>query len=176
MSSAGPSRGVRATEGGAQSVTSPKILVVDDIQDNLDLVVKLFEGERWNTRSADNSKDAWALIKRGHPDLVHLDIQMPDYNGYHWSTAIRMNPGMDDNRMSFLTAERTREDEMERGMKMGAAVYVCNPIDGATLRERVRAVVERCPNGSAAARERSGTSHGQGPPPRRREGDWEMSQ
>ncbi len=58
MSSARASGGKQTCEGGVQRMKIPRILVVDDIQDNLDLIVELFEGEPWNVRTADNSKDA----------------------------------------------------------------------------------------------------------------------
>ena len=142
MSSARPNGSVQARQGGAQSVTSPRILIVDDIQDNLDLIAELFEGEPWNVRTAGNSKEAWVLIKRWHPELVLLDIQMPDYNGHHLCKAIRMRSDLDDIPVVFLTAERTSEAEIERGLKMGAIDYICKPVDGATHPEPVRAGVE----------------------------------
>ena len=145
--------GIQTCEGGAQRMKIPRILVVDDIQDNLDLIVELFEGEPWNVRTADNSKDAWAVVKRWHPDLVLLDIQMPGYNGHHLCTAIHMEPEMDDIPVVFLTAERTSEAEVERGLKMGAVDYICKPVDGAVLRERVRAVVEHWRERAAGAGE-----------------------
>lgn len=153
MSSARASGGIQTCEGGAQRMKIPRILVVDDIQDNLDLIVELFEGEPWNVRTADNSKDAWAVVKRWHPDLVLLDIQMPGYNGHHLCTAIHMEPEMDDILVVFLTAERTSEAEVERGLKMGAVDYICKPVDGAVLRERVRAVVEHWRERAAGAGE-----------------------
>ncbi len=153
MSSARASGGKQTCEGGAQRMKIPRILVVDDIQDNLDLIVELFEGEPWNVRTADNSKDAWAVVKRWHPDLVLLDIQMPGYNGHHLCTAIHMEPEMDDILVVFLTAERTSEAEVERGLKMGAVDYICKPVDGAVLRERVRAVVEHWRERAAGAGE-----------------------
>lgn len=153
MSSARASGGIQTCEGGAQRMKIPRILVVDDIQDNLDLIVELFEGEPWNVRTAYNSKDAWAVVKRWHPDLVLLDIQMPGYNGHHLCTAIHMEPEMDDILVVFLTAERTSEAEVERGLKMGAVDYICKPVDGAVLRERIRAVVEHWRERAAGAGE-----------------------
>ena len=153
MSSARASGGIQTCEGGAQRMKIPRILVVDDIQDNLDLIVELFEGEPWNVRTADNSKDAWAVVKRWHPDLVLLDIQMPGYNGHHLCTAIHMDPEMDDIPVVFLTAERTSQAEVERGLKMGAVDYICKPVDGAVLRERIRAVVEHWRKRAAGAGE-----------------------
>ena len=153
MSSTKSNSSVRACAGGTLSVKSPRILIVDDLRDNLDLIVELFEGEPWNVRTADNSKEAWALIKRWRPDLVLLDIQMPDYNGHHLCTAIRMKSDMDDIQVIFLTAERTSEAEIERGLEMGAVDYICKPVDGAALCERVRTVIARCGDHHAGVRQ-----------------------
>ncbi len=120
----------------------PRILVVDDIQDNLDLIADTFTGEPWDVRTTDNAKDAWAQMKRWQPDLVLLDIHMPEFNGHHLCTAIRLKPEFDGVPVVFLTAERTSKKDIERGLAMGAADYLCKPIDGATLRERVRSVLE----------------------------------
>ena len=121
----------------------PKILVVDDIQDNLDLIVEIFGSDPWNVKTADNAKDAWAIIKRWHPDLVLLDIRMPDYDGHHLCTAIGLKGELDDMSVIFLTSEYTDKTEIERGMKMGASDYICRPVDGRVLRQRVRAVIQR---------------------------------
>ena len=56
MSNSGPSSDTQTCGGGTLNIMSPRILVVHDIHDNLDLIVELFEGEKWNVRTADNSK------------------------------------------------------------------------------------------------------------------------
>lgn len=120
----------------------PKILAVDDIQDNLDLIQELFEDEPWNVKTVDNARDALAEIKHWHPDLVLLDIMMPEFNGHNLCTAIRMKPEMDDIAVIFLTAQKTSDVDINRGMKMGADDYICKPIDGEQLRKRVRAILQ----------------------------------
>lgn len=139
-----------ACDSDVQNPRRPKVFVVDDIQDNLDLIVELFEGEPWNVKTADNAKDAWATIKRWHPDMVVLDIRMPEFNGHHLCTAIRMKRELDDIPVGFLTSEYTGKPDIERGMRMGAADYICRPVDGKVLRQRVRAVIEQHRQPSAA--------------------------
>ena len=140
----------RTCDTRAQSPRCPKLLAVDDIQDNLDLIVQLFEGEPWNVRTADNAKDAWATIKRWHPDLILLDIRMPEFNGHHLCTAIRMKGELDDIPVVFLTSEYTGKAEIQRGMKMGASDYICRPVDRKVLCQRVRAVIQQHRQPSAA--------------------------
>lgn len=142
----------RVCHAGARQEQHPRILVVDDIRDNLDLIVELFEHDPWNVKTADNAKDAWAIIRRWHPDLVLLDIRMPEFNGHHLCTAIRMKRELDDVSVVFLTSECTDKVEIERGMRMGASDYICRPVDGKVLRQRVRAVIEQHGYPSAAAR------------------------
>lgn len=143
MTSASSDHEEQVFHGDVKTGRWPKVLVVDDIQDNLDLAVQLFEGEPWNVKTTDNAKDAWATIKRWHPDVVLLDIRMPEFNGHHLCTAIRMKSELDDMPVIFLTSERTGKADIERGMKMGAEDYICRPVDGQVLRQRVRAVIQK---------------------------------
>ena len=150
MSSNSLNRKGQTCDARVQDLRCPKILVVDDIQDNLDYIVELFEGDPWDVKTADNAKDAWAIIKCWHPDLVLLDIRMPEFDGHHMYTAIRMKRELDDMPVAFLTSEYTDKTEIERGMKMGASDYICRPVDGKVLRQRVRGVIQQHRQPSAA--------------------------
>jgi CheY-like chemotaxis protein len=133
--------GVRADhlEGGLAKY--PRLLVVDDEPDNLDLLSEWFQHEPWDVQTAVNAKDAWALMKRWHPDLVLLDVRMPEFSGHHLCTAIRMKGEYDDVQVVFISAERTCRSDIERGMSLGASDYICKPIDGRDLCERVRSML-----------------------------------
>ena len=128
------------------SAKCPRILVVDDLQDNLDLVTDVLAGESWNVMTASNAQDAWSLMKRWHPDIVLLDVNMPGFDGHNLCTAISLRREFDDVPVVFLTAERTSHEDVERGLKLGAYDYLCKPLDAAELRSRVRTILERhCP-------------------------------
>jgi len=94
-------------------------------------------------QKSDVRKSWWSTIKRWHPDLVLLDIRMPDFNGHNICTAIRMRRELDDLTVVFLTAEHTGKAEIERGLKMGASDYICRPVDGKILRDRIGGLVQQ---------------------------------
>lgn len=133
----------RAADAGSQEpATCPRILVVDDCQDNLDLIVEWFENEPWNVQAVDNVQDAWALMKKWRPDLVLLDVEMPGFTGHHLCTAMGMKPALNDVPVIFLTAAHRDPEDVARGLKMGACDYICRPIDGHELRRRVREALD----------------------------------
>lgn len=121
----------------------PTILAVDDIPDNLDLVIEVLEGEPWNVVTAGNARDAWVILKKSAPDLVLLDIQMPDIDGHQLCTAIRKLPQMRDVPIIFLTAERLSPGDIVRGLELGADDYICKPFNAEELRARVRTALRR---------------------------------
>ena len=116
----------------------PTILAVDDIPDNLDLIVEVLEDEPWNVVTAGNARDAWEILKKSAPDLVLLDIQMPDIDGHQLCTAIRKLPQMEDVPIIFLTAERLSQGDIVRGLALGADDYICKPFSADEFRARVR--------------------------------------
>lgn len=121
----------------------PTILAVDDIPDNLDLVVEVLEDQPWNVVTAGNARDAWAILKKSAPDLVLLDIQMPDINGHQLCSAIRKLPQMGDVPIIFLTAERLSPGDVVHGLELGADDYICKPFNADELRARVRSALRR---------------------------------
>ena len=121
----------------------PMILAVDDIPDNLDLVVEVLEDEPWNVVTAGSAREAWKILKRSAPDLVLLDIQMPDISGHQLCTAIRKLPHMGDVPIIFLTAERLYPGDVVDGLELGADDYICKPFNADELRARVRGALRR---------------------------------
>lgn len=143
MSRPQPRASSQVTSGGDLPARCPRILVVDDLQDNRDLASELFEGEPWNVETADNVQDAWALMKRWHPDLVILDIQMPQLDGHQLCTAMRLKPEFDGVPVMFLTTESPKEVNINSRLELDAGDHVRKPINGRLLRERIRAVIEQ---------------------------------
>lgn len=123
----------------------PRVLVVDDVQDNLDLVREVFAPEPWNVRTAASAQEAWTILDKWRPDVVLLDIQMPVFTGHHLCAAMNRKPALDDIPVMFLTAEHVAPGDVQRGVNAGAADYICKPIDGRELRARVRTVLAQHP-------------------------------
>jgi len=81
-----------------------RILSVDDIQDNLDVVRTLLESEGYHVDSATNGQAAIEKVKELPPDLIILDVMMPGINGYHVTRRIRKDTEINYIPILLLTA------------------------------------------------------------------------
>ncbi|HXE46884.1 MAG TPA: response regulator [Ramlibacter sp.] len=116
----------------------PRILVVDDMPDNLFLMNGLFE-DRYEVVQAPSGKEALKVVMSANPpDMVLLDIMMPDMDGYEVLRRIRQHPPTANIPVIFLTALATRQDE-RLGMDLGAVDYLTKPVDPELVVQRVEA-------------------------------------
>lgn len=76
------------------AVDRGRILVIDDIADNLFLMQTILEGEGYSVESADSGRAALSAIAQSPPDLVLLDVMMPEMNGFEVARIIRQNPSL----------------------------------------------------------------------------------
>ncbi len=122
-------------------VKIPRILVVDDMADNLFLMNGLFE-DRYQVVQAPSGKDALKIIMSGNPpDMVLLDIMMPDMDGYEVLRRIRQHAPTANIPVIFLTALASQQDE-RLGMDLGAVDYLTKPVDPELVVQRVEAHVQ----------------------------------
>src|SRR3954468_6328580 len=118
----------------------PRILVVDDMPDNLFLMNGLFE-DRYQVIAASSGQEALkVLMGADPPDMVLLDIMMPDMDGYEVLRRMRQHPPTANIPVIFLTALASRRDE-RLGMELGAIDYLTKPVDPELVLERVEAQV-----------------------------------
>jgi DNA-binding response OmpR family regulator len=118
-----------------------KILVIDDEESTVQLISILLERRGYEVIKAYRAEDGLRKAYRHQPDLVLLDIMMPDMNG--WEVCKRMRE-MSDMPIIFLTAHGDVKDVV-RGLEMGADDYVVKPYDNDELVARVRAHLRRSP-------------------------------
>jgi response regulator RpfG family c-di-GMP phosphodiesterase len=111
------------------------VMIVDDNPVNLQILVEILKDD-YDVVFATNGRDALDMAKMNHPDLILLDIQMPEMNGYEVITAIKSMPDMKGVPIIFLTAMSQQEDEAV-GLKLGAADYITKPINPDLVRLRV---------------------------------------
>ena len=128
------------------SVTScllPKqVLVVDDTDDNLFLMQSLLE-DTYAVITAASGLEALALANSSAPpDLILLDIMMPDMDGYEVLRRLRQNTATASIPVIFLTALSTIEEE-QLGLDLGAVDYITKPISPPVLMARVQSHLER---------------------------------
>jgi len=120
----------------------PLILIVDDTEFNLTLLADIVESEGATVRKADNGLLALRLAQLPpHPDLILLDIMMPDMDGHAVLAELRKNPATRDIPVIFVTAAGAPEEE-ERGIDEGAADFITKPINASVLIARSRAHID----------------------------------
>ena len=110
----------------------PMILVVDDTPSNLVVISTIVEDEGGEVRVARNGPTALRLAQLSpRPDLILLDIMMPDMDGHMVLAELRKNPLTRDIPVIFVTAMNDPEEE-ERGISEGAADFTTKPVGKGT--------------------------------------------
>lgn len=113
------------------------VLVVDDTPDNIALVSSLLK-DTYKTKIATSGAKALAIADADTPpDLILLDIMMPEMDGYEVCSRLKTNEKTRDIPVIFLTAKAQIEDE-ERGLDLGAVDYITKPISPPILLARVK--------------------------------------
>lgn len=112
-----------------------KILVADDEEQNLKLLTKILENEGHEVLTATNGKEALEKFTTNAPDLVLLDIVMPEMNGYEVCWQIKQKPNFVP--VLLITALDSPEHKI-RGIKVGADDFLNKPFNTEELRARIR--------------------------------------
>jgi two-component system KDP operon response regulator KdpE len=120
-----------------------KILVIDDDRTLIELLAQKLESRGFEILTATRGKDGLKLAYENHPDLVVLDVMMPDMDG--WETCRRLRE-LSDVPILLLTGKVSEEDVI-RGFQLGADDYVKKPFNLRELEGRIRAILKRA-NGS----------------------------
>ena len=114
----------------------PSILVIDDTPGNLSLLNQLLR-EHYRVKLANSGPRGLELAAMAPPDLILLDIMMPDMDGYQVFQRLQSDPATRRIPVIFLTAKVGAEDE-ERGLAMGAVDFIHKPIAPSVVLARVR--------------------------------------
>jgi len=115
----------------------PEILVVDDLPDNIDIIVGFLK-DTYKLRAVNSGKKAIKIIESANPpDLVLLDIMMPEMDGISVCKHLKKNPLTADVPVIFLTAKTDRETLVE-GFQAGAVDYLTKPVNAPELLVRVK--------------------------------------
>ena len=113
------------------------VLVVDD-EPNIVLSLEfLMRKANYDVRVARDGEQAMAAIEEQPPDLVLLDVMMPNRDGFDVCQAIRAKPELQGVRIIMLTA-KGRDVEREKGLALGADDYITKPFSTREVLERVR--------------------------------------
>ncbi len=122
-----------------------KILLVDDEPDILEFLSYNLKKEGYAVFTANNGKEAIAAAKREKPDLIVLDVMMPDMDGIETCREIREIPELKDIVIAFLTA-RSEDYSQIAGFDVGADDYINKPIKPRVLISRIKALLRRSGN------------------------------
>ena len=125
-----------------------KILVVDDDLESVKLVGLMLEQHGYEITAAQLGTQALKKAETEDPDLVILDVMMPDMDGYEVCRRLRANPDTADLPVIMFTA-KTRVDDKVIGFQAGADDYLTKPIHPSELVSRVEAVLLRSARGHA---------------------------
>ncbi|TVQ14826.1 MAG: hybrid sensor histidine kinase/response regulator [Balneolaceae bacterium] len=120
---------------------NPLILIVDDIPKNLQVLGNILKNEGYETAAATSGKQALATIDKAKPDLILLDIMMPEMDGFEVCTQIKSNPDYKDISIIFLTG-KSDADEIVKGFGLGASDYITKPFQKSELLARVKTQLE----------------------------------
>jgi putative two-component system response regulator len=117
-----------------------RIVVADDLPANLDLMERILCGDGHIVYRASNGSEALALVEQTSPDLVLLDVMMPDQTGFDVCMTLKSNPATRLIPVVLVTALNDSPDKI-RGLDAGADDFITKPVNRAELRARVRSLV-----------------------------------
>lgn len=131
-------------------MTDPKqkILIVEDDPDVAEMLTAYFRSQEYDVSTVNWGEDGVrSALQVPAPDLVILDIRLPDIDGYEVARRLRGDRRTTDIPIIFLTEKRERADRLQ-GLELGADDYITKPFDIQELRLRVRNALKRVSQGS----------------------------
>jgi len=120
----------------------PVLLIVEDDLDVSEMLDAYFRVQGYDVLIANWGEDGVETCQAKRPDLVILDIRLPDIDGYEVATRLRENRRTSNIPIIFLTEKRSRSDKLY-GLELGADDYITKPFDIQELRLRVRNSLKR---------------------------------
>lgn len=115
---------------------NPLILLVDDEPQNLQVLGNILRNKGYSFALATNGKDTYKLLEKIIPDLILLDIMLPDIDGFGICEEIKSHAHLNTIPIIFLSAKHNIEDKM-RGFELGAVDYITKPFEDIEVTKRV---------------------------------------
>lgn len=114
-----------------------KVLIVDDDQELVELISDVLERDgRFEIKTVNNGFDAGMMVKEYHPDLIVLDVMLPDINGREVCQRVRSEKAMDDIRIICISG-MVEDDKIEELKVAGANDFMHKPFEVEKLLERI---------------------------------------
>lgn len=122
--------------------TKPNILLVDDRAENLLVLEGVLDGEGYNLHKANSGPEALRIVLKQPFDLILLDVQMPDMDGFEVARLLRGKKESKEIPIIFITAISKEAKYVSKGFELGAENYLFKPIDPTILKEKVRNAIQ----------------------------------
>ncbi len=122
------------------------ILVVDDEPEQILIIKKILTSAGYRVLEAETGAQCTKLIRSERPDLVLLDVNLPDANGLDICTQIKADPDISDTHIMFLSGQKTSHQEQARGLRAGADGYMVKPVHKEEFLARVEAIMRTVQN------------------------------
>jgi len=120
------------------AIVTVTVLLVDDDPDLVEMIQKVLEEDgRFEVRTANNGFDAGMMVKEYRPDLIILDVMLPDINGKEVCQRVRSDDSLDDVRIICISG-MVEQDKVQELRDAGANDFLIKPVDRADLVLRVR--------------------------------------
>lgn len=117
-------------------------LIVDDEPNILLSLEYLLRKNKFGVFVARDGREAIEIINTEKPDLVILDIMMPEVDGYEVCTMIKSTDALMDIKVVFLSA-KTKPEDIEKGLALGADLYLTKPFSTRELMVKINALLDR---------------------------------
>ena len=109
-------------------MSSKTILIIDDSNTNLVLLESLFKRSGYSVHSASSAKEGLKTLENKQPDLIYLDLIMPDVDGFDFIRMLRKNSDWKDIPVVILSAVN-EEEVISRSIELGARDYLTKPLN-----------------------------------------------
>src|SRR5581483_5480013 len=137
-----PEHSLYARLHSRSNAMAEKILIVDDDVDTLRLVGLMLQRQGYQISAATNGEQGLAKAFEEKPDIILLDVMMPDMDGYEVARRLRKNPATQTTPILMFTA-KTQLDDKVTGFEAGADDYLTKPTHPAELQAHIRALLSR---------------------------------
>jgi PAS domain S-box-containing protein len=131
-----------------------RVMVVDDNEDNRDLFCMVLEGAGYEVIGVADGKSALQMIEQAPPDLLVLDLMMPNLNGYQVTELMKGNPDLQFIPIIIVTAKHETQDKV-KGLELGVDDYLIKPVNYPELLARVKSLLRLKQTQDALAAERN---------------------
>lgn len=127
-------------------MTGRRVLVADDEPYILRSLTYILRKEGFDVREARTGREALEAVKAEPPDLIFLDVMMPEVNGFEVCARIKVDPALSGVRIVMLTA---RGQDQERGREAGADLYMTKPFSPSKIVELARRLLDGAGEGAS---------------------------